>query len=199
MLQFTVKLFNIFLSLVLFFTNPFNVCSICLQYIIIFVIIEADAQYLDSIFIIRKVCCCSVVSHSLTPHGLQHVRIPCPSPSPGDCSNSCPLSKRCYQSISSSESNFSYRSQSFPKSGSFKMSWLFISGGQSIGASDSASVFPLNSHGWFPLRQTSLLFKCFSRVFSSSTIQRHHFSVLRLLYGPSLTSIHDYWKNQSFN
>ena len=176
MLQFTVKLFNIFLSLVLFFTNPFNVCSICLQYIIIFVIIEADAQYLDSIFIIRKVCCCSVVSHSLTPHGLQHVRIPCPSPSPGDCSNSCPLSKRCYQSISSSESNFSYRSQSFPKSGSFKMSWLFISGGQSIGASDSASVLPMIIQDWFPLRLTDLIFlqsKGSSRVFSNTTVQKH--------------------------
>ena len=87
---------------------------------------------------------CSVVSDSLWPHGLQHGRLPCPSPSPEVCSNSCPLSQWYHPTISSSVIPFSSCLQSFPASGSFLMSWFFTSGGQSIGASASASVLPMN-------------------------------------------------------
>ena len=82
----------------------------------------------------------SVMSNSLRPHGLQHTRLPCPSPSPGACSNSCPLSQWCYWTISSSVGPFSAYLQSFPASGSFPMCWLFTSGGQSVGVLASASV-----------------------------------------------------------
>ena len=95
----------------------------------------------------------SVVSKSLWPHGLQHTRPPCPSPSPRACSNSCPVSRWCHPTISSSVIPFSCR-QSFPTSGSFPMSQLFTSGGQSIGASASASVLPMNIQGWSPLGLT---------------------------------------------
>ena len=107
---------------------------------------------------------CSVVSDSLRPHGLQHARLPYPSPSPGVCSNSCPLSRCCHPTISSSVIPFSFCLQSFPESGSFPMSQLFASDGHIIGA--SVSVIPMN-------RLTSLFFlqpKGFSRVFSSITV-----------------------------
>ena len=97
--------------------------------------------------------CYSAMADSLQYHGLQHTRLPCPSPSPRACSNSCPLSQWCHPTISSSVVPFS-RLQSFPASGSFQMSQLFPSGGQSIGASASASVPPMNIQGWFPLRWT---------------------------------------------
>ena len=111
----------------------------------------------------------SVVSDSLRPRGLQHARLPCPSPSPGACSNSCPLNQWCHPSISSSVVPFSSRLGSFPATGSFLMSWLSSSGGQSIGVSVSASVLLMNIQDWFPLGLTgsnSLLFKGLSRVFS---------------------------------
>ena len=95
--------------------------------------------------------CHSSVSKSLRPRGLQHARPPCPSPSPGVYSNSCPLSRWCHPTLSSSVTTFSSCLQSFPASGSFPVSWLFTSGGQSIGASISASVIPMNISGWFPL------------------------------------------------
>ena len=101
--------------------------------------------------------CCSVVSNSLQHHGLQHARLPCPSPSPKACSNLCPLSQWCHPTISSSVILFPSRLQSFPAAGSFPMSQLFASGGQSIGPSASASVFPVNIQGWFPLGLTSLI------------------------------------------
>ena len=93
----------------------------------------------------------SVVSNSLRSHGLQHPRLPCPSPSPRVCSKSCPLSQWCHPTIASSVAPFSSCLQSFPASVSFSMSWLFKSGGQSIGASASASVLPMNIEGCFPL------------------------------------------------
>ena len=120
----------------------------------------------------------SIVSNSLQPHGLQHARLPCPSPTPGAYSNSCPLSQWCYSTISSSDVPFSSCLQSFPASGSFQMSQFFASGGQSIGASASASVLPMNIQNWFPLGWTgwiSLLSKGFSRVFSNTTDQKHQF------------------------
>ena len=119
----------------------------------------------------------SVVSDSLQPCGLQHARPPCPSPTLRAYSNSCPLSRWCHPTISSSVVPFSCL-QFFPASGSFPMSWLFTSGGQSIGASVSASVLPMNIQGWFPLGLTgwiSLLSKGLSRVFSSTAVQKHQF------------------------
>ena len=91
-----------------------------------------------------------VMSNSSLSHGLQHARLPCPSPAPGTCSNSCP-SSQWYLQPSHSLSSFSSCLQSFPSSGSFLTSQLFASGGQSVGASDSASVLPMNIQGWFPL------------------------------------------------
>ena len=91
---------------------------------------------------------------TLQPHGLQHTRLPCPSPSPRVCSNSCPLSQWCHPIISSYVFPFSSCLQSFPASGSFSVSQLFTSGGQSIGASASASVLQMNIQGWFPLGLT---------------------------------------------
>ena len=99
----------------------------------------------------------SVTSDSLQPHGLQHARPPCPSPTPGVYSNSCPLSQWCHPTISSSVVPFSSHPQSFPASGSFQMSQLFASGGQSIGVSASASVLPVNIQDWSPLGWTGWL------------------------------------------
>ena len=118
----------------------------------------------------------SVVSDSLWPYGLQHARFPCPSPSPGVCSNSCPLSWWCLPTISSSIILFSSCLQSFPASGYFPVSQFFTLGSQSIGA--SASVLPVNTQGWFPLgliRLISLQSKRLSRVFPSTTVQKHQF------------------------
>ena len=120
---------------------------------------------------------CSVVSNSLQPHGLQHTRPPCLSPTPKVYSNSCPLSQWCHPIISSSVIPFSCP-QSFPASGSFPMSQLFTAGGQSIGISASTSVLPMNTQGWSPLGWTgwiSLQSKGFSRVFSNTTVQKHQF------------------------
>ena len=97
----------------------------------------------------------SVMSNSLWSHGLQHARLPCPSPSPGACSNSCLLNQWYHPTISSSVIPFSSWPQSFPASGSFPMSQLFTSGGQSIGA--STSVLPMNIQDWFPLGLTGLI------------------------------------------
>ena len=123
------------------------------------------------------ISCCSV-AYSLPPHGQQHTRIPSPSLSPGVFSNSCPLSWWCHSTISSSVTPFSSCPQSFPAFGSFLISQLFASGGQSIGASASASVHPMNIQGWFPLGLTgwiSLQSKGLSRVFSSTTARKHQF------------------------
>ena len=100
---------------------------------------------------------CYIVSDSLRPHGLQHGRLPCSSVSPGVCSKSCPSSWWCHPTISSSVVPFSFCLQSFPASESFLMSWLFASDDQSIGASASASVLPMNIQGWFPLGWTGLI------------------------------------------
>ena len=118
------------------------------------------------------------LSWSLWPHGLQHTRLPCPSLSPGVFSDSCPLSQWCHPTISSYVLHFFSCPQSFPASGSFSVIQLFTSGGQSIGASASASVLPMDSQGWFLLRLTdliSLLSKGLSRVFFSTTIRKHQF------------------------
>ena len=119
---------------------------------------------------------CSVISDSLRPHGLQHARLSCPSPSPRDCSMSCLLSQWCHPTISSSVVPFSCL-QSFPASGSFPMSPFFTSGGPIIGTSASASVFPMNIQDWFPLGLTGMILqsKEFSRVFSSTIIWKNQF------------------------
>ena len=120
----------------------------------------------------------SVMSNSLQPHGLQHSRLPCPSPCPGACSNSYPLSQWCHPTISTSVIPFSSCLQSFPASESFPVSQLFTSGGQSIGTSVSASVLLMNIQDGFPLGLTGLISlqsKGLSRVFSNTTVQKHQF------------------------
>ena len=143
----------------------------------------------------------SVMFDSLQPHGPQHARLPCPSPTPGACSNSCLLSQWCHPTISSSVIPFSSLLQSFPASESFPLSQFFESGGQNIGVSASASVLPMNFQDWFPLGWTScisLQSKGLSRVFSNTTVQNNSL-VLSFLFGSTLTSIHGYWKSHSFN
>ena len=120
----------------------------------------------------------SVMSKSLRPCGLQHTRPLCPSPSPGACPNSCPLIWWCYPTISSSITPFSFCLQSFPASRSFLMSQFFASGGQSIEASASVSVLPMNTQDWSHLGWTgwiSLQSKGLTRVFSNTTVQKHQF------------------------
>ena len=115
---------------------------------------------------------------TLQPHGLQHARLPCPSPAPRAYSNACPSSQWCHSTISSSVVPFSSCLQSFSASGSFQMSQFFTSGGQSIGVSASTSVLPMNIQDWSPLGWTgwiSLQSKGLSRVLSSTTVQKHQF------------------------
>ena len=119
---------------------------------------------------------CSALSDSLWPHGLQHTRPRCPSPTPGTYSTSCPESKWCHPTISLSVVPFSSYLHSFPVSGSLQIRQFFTSGGQSTGV--SASVLPMNIQDWFPLGLTSLIslqFKGLSRVFSNITVQEHQF------------------------
>ena len=118
------------------------------------------------------------MSDPFRPHGSQHTRLPCPSPTPGACSGSCPLSRWCHPTVSSSAVLFSSCLQPFPASGSFLMCRLFASGGQSIGASSLVSVLLVNIQDWFLLGLTgliSLLSKGLSRVFSNTTVQKHQF------------------------
>ena len=122
---------------------------------------------------------CPVVSDSLGPHGLQHTRLPCPSPSPEVCPSSCPLHQWCHPAVSSSDALFSFCPQSFPTSGTFPMSWLFASGDQNTRVSASA-ISPSNEYSglislnidWFDLPAVQGL----SGVFSRTTVQKHQFS-----------------------
>ena len=144
---------------------------------------------------------CSVVSNSLQLHGLQHTSLPCPSPIPGVYSYSCLSRQWCHLTTSSSVIPFS-RLQSFPASGSFPMSQFFASGGQSIGVTASASVLPMNIQDWFPWEWsggTSLQSRGLSRVLATPQFKSINSSGLSFAYGPTLTSIHDYWKNHSFD
>ena len=134
--------------------------------------------------------------HSLQPYGLQHARLPCSSLSPGVCSSSCWSNQSCYLILLSSVTHFCFCLHSLPASRSLPVSQLFASDSQSIGTSASESVFPMNIQGWFPLGLTdfiSLLSKGLLIVFSSTTVWKHQFLALSLLYGPILTSIHDHW------
>ena len=141
-----------------------------------------------------------VMSDSLWPHGLQDARLLCPSPIPRACSNSCPSSQWCHPIISSSDIPFSSCLQFFPASGSFPRSQFFASDSKSIGASASALVLPMNFQDWFPIRLTGLI-SLQSRDSQESSPTPQFKSInslaLSLLYGPALTSIHDYWKNHS--
>ena len=144
----------------------------------------------------------SVVSNSLQPRGLQQARLPCPSPIPGACSNPCPSGWWCHPTISSSVIPLSSHLQSFPASGSFPRSQFFTSGGQNIGVSASTSVLPMNIQDWFPLGWT--VWVSFSPTDSQESSPTPQFksinsSVFSFLYSPTLTSIHDYWKNHSFD
>ena len=125
-----------------------------------------------------------VMSNSLQPHGLQPAKPPCPSPIPGACSNSCPSSRWCHPTSSSYAIPFSSCLQSFPASGSFLRSHFFLSGSQTIGASASASVLPMNIQNWFLLGLTgltSLQSKGLSRLFSNTAVKKHQFCVLNFL------------------
>ena len=144
----------------------------------------------------------SVVSDSLRPYGLPHARLPCPLPTPGTYSNSCPLSWWCHPAISSTLFPFSSSLQSFPASGSFQMSQFYTSGSQSIGVSASASVFPVNIQDWFPSEWTvwiSLPSKGLARVFSNKQFKSTNYSALSFLYSPTLTSTHDNRKKLRFD
>ena len=130
------------------------------------------------------------MSSSLQPHGLQHTRLPCPSPAPGACSNSCPSSWWCHPTISSSTVPFSSCLQSFPASGSFLINQYFTSGDQSIESSASASILTMNIQGWFPLRLTGLIYLLSKGL--SSLLQHHsskayssNSSVLSFFYSPN--------------
>ena len=139
---------------------------------------------------------CSVVSDSLQPHESQHARPPCPSPTPGLHPNSCPSSRWCHPAISSSVVPFSYF-QSFPASGSFPVSQLFTSGGQSIGVSASTSISPMNTQDWF-LLGCLVGSPCSPRDSQESSptpqFKSINSSVLSFLHSLTLTSIHDCWK-----
>ena len=141
----------------------------------------------------------SVVSDSLRPHELQHARPPCPSPTPGVHSDSCPSSQWCHPAISSSVIPFSSCPQSLPASESFPMSQLFAWGGQSTGISASAWFPPKKSQGWSPSEWTG----CSSRDSQESSpipqFKSINSSALSFLHSPTLTSIHDYWKNHSLD
>ena len=156
------------------FKTCISLCFISVTYnvIISYISIKKEDKYSSVQF------SCSVMSDSLQPHGLQHARPPCPSPTPGVFSNSCPLSQWCHPTVLVSVVPFSSRLQSFPASGSFQMNQLFASGGQSIGVSASAAVLPTSILDWFPLGWTGLISlksNGLSRVFSNTRVQKHQF------------------------
>ena len=131
--------------------------------------------------------------HSLRPRGLQHTRLPCPSPSPRACSNSCPLSQRCHPTISSSVVPFFSCLQSFPASGSFPMSQFCIRWPKYWGF--SFSISPSSEHsGWI-----SLLPRASQASSAAPQLKSIHSLALSLLHGPNQTFVHDYWKNHSFD
>ena len=149
-------------------------------------------------------CCCSIIQSCWTlwdPRDCRMPGFPALHQLP-ELAQTCPLSRWYHPTISSSVIPFSSCLQSFPASGSFPTSQLFTWGGPSIGASASASVLPMIIQGWFPLGLTdwiSLQPKGLSRVFPNMTLQKQQFFALSILYGPTLTSIHDYWKKHNFD
>ena len=167
-------------------SNLFLVSVQCFQ--------ECSRRNIDSYYSV------AVVSDSLQPPGLQHARLPRPLPPYRACSYSCPLSRWCHPTISSSVACVSCP-ESFPASGSFPVSQVFTSDGQIIGASVLASVLLKNIQGWFPLELTGLISlqsKGFSRVFSSTTVWKESI-FWHSAYPLTLSSVHDHWKNHSFD
>ena len=164
--------------------------------------VQEQKIYLD-LFVLNLISFINSVSEScLTLCDTMDCRLPCISPIPGACPNSCPLSHWCHLTISSSVIPFSSCLHSFPASGSFPMSQFFISGGQSMEASTSASVLPMNIQNWFPSGWTgwiSLESKGLLSVFSNTTSQKHQFFCAQFLSGPTPTLIYNYWKNNSFD
>ena len=156
------------------------------------------------IMILTGATCCLVAKLWMTLFDPMDysIRLPCPSPSPRVCSNSCLLSRWCHPTISSSVTSFSSCPQSFPASGSSPMSQFIASGGQSSGAPPSVSVLPMNIQDWFPPGLTGLS-RCSPRdsqeSFSTPRFKSVNSSVLSFVYGPTLTSIHHYWKSHSFD
>ena len=142
----------------------------------------------------------SVMSDSLWHHGLQHARLPCPSPFPGLCSNSNPVSHWCHPTILLSVFPFSPCLQSFPASESFLISLLFTTGGQIIGASASASFLPKKSQGWSPSEWTGWISsksKGLSRIFSNTTVQNHQFFGAQPYLWSNSHIHHDYWEKKN--
>ena len=153
-------------------------CSYMLGHYFLFLEIKKKSRIYLGLPLSSVQFSCSVVSYSLWPHGLQHSRPPCPSPTPRVWSNSCPSCWWCHPTISPSAIPFSSYIQSFPASGSFSMSQFFISVDQNIGISASASVLPMNIQDWFPWGLTDLMSfqaKGLSRVFSNNIVQKHQF------------------------
>ena len=143
---------------------------------------------------------CSVMSDSLRPQGLQYARLSCPSPTHRDYSSSCPSCWWCHPSISSSVIPFS--GFNLPSIRIFSNESVLCIRWPSIGVSASASILPMNIQDWFPLGWTgwiSLQSEGLSRVFSNTAVQKHHVLAFSFLYSPTLTSIHDYWKNHRFD
>ena len=161
------------------YTRPWRVLPYnCCQGQMLKQIIVLHSVNVWKLFMLHSQFSCSVVSDSLWPYGLQHARLSCPSPTPGAYSDSCPSSRWCHPTILSTVIPLTSCLQSFPASGSFPMSQFFASGGQSIGASASASALPMNIQDWFPsgwIGWISLQPSGLSGVFSNMTVQKHQF------------------------
>ena len=159
--------------------NQDNIFNECFAYVTKNTVVYMSIFYISSVQSLSRVWLfapCTPSPH--LRHGLEHARLPCPSPTPAAYSNSCPLSQWCHPTISSSVIAFSSCLQSFPASGSFPVSQFFASGGQSIGVSASASDLSMNIQDWCPLGRTgwiSLQSKGLSRVFFNTTVQKHQF------------------------
>ena len=163
---------------------------------------QIHLQQLETNFSLSVQFSFSVMSDSLRPHESQHARPPCPSPTPGVHPNSRPSSRWCHPAISSSVVPFSYCPQTLPASGCFPMSQLFTWGGQSIGVSALASFLPKNTQDWSPLEWTgwiSLQSKDSQESSPTPQFKSINSSVLSFLHSPTLTSIHDHWKNHSLD
>ena len=150
-------------------------------------------------YIVSSCCCFQLLSCVQLFATLQHARLLCPSLSPGVCSNSCLLNRWCHPTILSSVVPFSMCHQSFPGSGSFPVSQRFISGGQSIGGSASPFVLPINNQGWFSLGLTALSPRDSQESSPAPQFESINSLALRLLYGSTLTSVHDYWEKSIFD